>query len=179
MVKEKGFRTKEVIVSTTLLDAKKYSARSLIDLYGERWGIEVRFRDIKTTMEMGELKSRTPEMVRKEILMTAIAYNLVRSLINNALKDKPEIGYQRISFAGALAQVRQWLPQYKGQQSPGELRETMAAFYYSLIDCLVPDRPGRSEPRAKKRRSNKFKILNKKRNEMNVEKHRSKHKKLA
>ena len=178
-VQEKGFRTKEVTISTTLLDPEMYPTQSIIDLYAERWGIEVRFRDIKTTMQMGELKGRTPAMVRKEIVMTVIAYNLVRFLINKALKKGRNIHYTRISFAGCIAQIRQWLPKYNGILSPGELKKIMDAFYYSLIDCPVPDRPGRSEPRAKKRRDYKYKLLNKKRSVMNVEAHRSKYKKLA
>ena len=59
-VEEPGFRTKEVIIATTLLNLEQLSIQAIIDLYAERWGIEVRFRDIKTTMKMGALKGRTP-----------------------------------------------------------------------------------------------------------------------
>ena len=177
-VEEPGFRTKEVIIATTLLNFEQLSTQAIIDLYAERWGIEVRFRDIKTTMKMGALKGRTPLMVKKEIIMTAIAYNLTRFLINEALKKKPEISYKRVSFAGALYQIRQWMSRFEGEHSVTELHRLISAFYDSLIDCPVPERLGRNEPRARKQRS-KYKILNKKRSEMKVEPHRSKYKKIA
>ena len=159
-VEEPDFRTKEVIIATTLLNFEQLSTQAIIDLYAERWGIEVRFRDIKTTMKMGALKGRTPLMVKKEIIMTAIAYNLTRFLINEALKKKPEISYKRVSFAGALYQIRQWMSRFEGEHSVTELHRLISAFYDSLIDCPVPERLGRNEPRAKKQRS-KYKILNK------------------
>ena len=62
-----GFRV------TTLLDAEIYPASDIADLYFQRWGVELFFRDIKTTMGMDILRCKTPQMVRKEIRMHFIA----------------------------------------------------------------------------------------------------------
>ena len=42
------------------------------------WLIELRFRDIKTTMGMEVLRGKTADIVRKEIAMHLLAYNLIR-----------------------------------------------------------------------------------------------------
>jgi hypothetical protein len=174
-----GFRTKTVMLSTTLLNPELYPAEALAELYGRRWGIEVRFRDIKTTMEMNEMKGRSPYMVRLEIVMMGIAYNLSRALINKALEHDNKLMYERVSFAGTLSQIRQHLHNFDKELSIGEHSLMMKSFLHSLIDAPVPDRPGRSEPRAKKRRYKKYKIMNKKRAEMVVEPHRDKYRKTG
>jgi len=55
-----------------------------LGLYGERWEIELRFRDIKTTLEMEKLAVKTPEMAHKTLWIMMIAYNLVRSQMQEA-----------------------------------------------------------------------------------------------
>jgi len=177
LVEIDGYRTQKVTLSSTLLDSEIYTAEDLAELYEKRWGIEVRFRDIKTTMNMGELKGKTPEMVRKEIVMMAIGYNLIRSLINQALAQDNSITYERVSVAGTLSQIRQQIHNFKGL-APGELRLMRKLFLESLIDSPVPDRPGRSEPRAVKRRRRKYKLLTQKRSIMFVEAHRDKYRKI-
>ncbi len=69
-----------------LLDAKRYPAEQIADLYFKRWDVELFFRDIKTTMGMDILRCQTPVMIRKEILMHFIAYNCVRRLMKRQKK---------------------------------------------------------------------------------------------
>lgn len=85
---------------TTLLDAASYPAKELADLYFKRWDVELFFLDIKTTMGMDILRCKTPEMVRKEILMYFIAYNCIRRLMYEAAEEA-DIAVRRISFKGA------------------------------------------------------------------------------
>ena len=71
----RGFRNQNIIIVTTLLDAKRYSARQLTHLYGLRWqAAEVNLRHLKTTLKMEMLTAKTPEMVRKEIWSHLFAY---------------------------------------------------------------------------------------------------------
>lgn len=177
VVEVPGYRTKKVMLSTTLLDHKKYTKEHLAELYSKRWGIEVRFRDIKSTMDIRELKGRSPEMVRKEIIMVVIMYNLIRALIMRASNDN--VDPCKISFAGALAQIRLWSSCY--WQSENNIRRSSMNTYFnnSLTSFKLIDRPGRSEPRAKKRRNKVYKFLNKPRPEMIVEDKRVYQKKLA
>ena len=65
----------------TLLDHIKYLAEEITSLYAHRWEIELRFSDINTTMGMEMLRTRAPEMIKREILMYMIAYNVVRLLM--------------------------------------------------------------------------------------------------
>ncbi|QDT69422.1 Transposase DDE domain protein [Planctomycetes bacterium MalM25] len=74
-----GFRTKAMILVTTLLDPKRYSKEDLAELYRARWNQELDVRSIKTTMQMDVLRCKTPELVRKEAWTHLLAYNLIRS----------------------------------------------------------------------------------------------------
>ena len=80
-IRQQGFRTKEIIVVTTLLDAKTYTKAQLAKLYQLRWEVEVDLLIVKTTLGMDELRGKTPQMVRKEIYVHLIAYNLLRTLM--------------------------------------------------------------------------------------------------
>jgi Transposase DDE domain len=105
----KGFRDQFIIVVTTLLDAKRYSADQLTRLYGWRWhAAEVNLRHLKTTLKMEMLTAKTPEMVCKEIWTHLLAYNLLRTLMEQAA---PLLAYQRtrLSFQGARQQFNQLL----------------------------------------------------------------------
>ena len=87
-VAQKGFRTREVTLATTLLDAEVYTAEELASLYGRRWSVELHIRSLKTQMKMEHLRCQSPQMVRKEIHCHMIGYNLVRAaMLVSALKS--------------------------------------------------------------------------------------------
>jgi len=158
-----------------LLDAKAYPANELAEVYFQRWDVELFFRDIKTTMDMDVLRCKTPEMVRKEILMHMIVYNCIRALIAEAAKGTA-MKIRRISFKGSLQALRQWEP-YLNQTkiSRKEQNRFILLLYASIAESIVVERPGRSEPRAVKRRPKNHQLLNKPRHEMNPIPHRSKY----
>ena len=82
LIQQPGFRTKEIILVTTLIDPKRYSKTKLAELYQLRWhATEVNLRHLKTTLKMEMLAAKTPEMVQKEIWMHLLAYNLLRTLM--------------------------------------------------------------------------------------------------
>jgi IS4 transposase len=87
-VAQPGFRTTSFHIITTLLDAQEYPAEELAELYFQRWDVELFFRDIKTTMGMDILRCKTPDMVRKEIIMHLIVYNCIRCLMLEAAQKK-------------------------------------------------------------------------------------------
>ena len=92
-----GFRTKEVTLITTLLDSKIYSSSALARLYQLRWEVELDLRHLKTTLGMDILRSKTPEMVRKEIYAYLLAYNLLRTVMWSA-GTKAEVDPLRLSL---------------------------------------------------------------------------------
>ena len=102
-----AFRTKEVMLITTLTDAGKYPAEEIRKLYGERWQIELHFHQIKVLQQMDVLRCKTPDMIEKELQVHLVAYNLIRCFMQRAahVHHKP-LG--RISFKGAQDTVRQF-----------------------------------------------------------------------
>jgi hypothetical protein len=137
-VRTPGRRVRTVVLVTTLLDRRRYPARAVGRIYEQRWRVETNLAQLKTTMGMDILKSRTADGVRKEVLVFGLAYNLVRRVMR-AAADRQGVAVDRVSFVDAL----RWLRQSK----PGE----------GLPDLVVyPDRPGRFDPRVKKRRPKQY-----------------------
>ena len=173
-VDQAGFRVKSFYIVTTLLDPKLYPTDEIADLYFERWDVELFFRDIKTTMGMDILRCKTPEMIRKEILMHMIAYNCIRILIVHATTGT-ETNTRRISFKGSLQAVRQWEPHLNQGNTPSKKqRDLIRLLYESIAACIVIDRPGRSEPRAVKRRPKPYRLLTTQRHKMIILKYPAK-----
>ena len=160
-----GFRCKTITVATTLLDPVTYPAESLAALYRDRWGIELRFRDIKTTMGMEVLRGKTADIVRKEIHMHLLAYNLIRCLMWQAAAQHGR-ALHRLSFAGTvdrLNAVEPYLQLYDGSYRAEDLYALLLRW---IADDLVPHRPNRLEPRAVKRRPKQYDLLNRPRHQM-------------
>lgn len=80
----KGFRSKKLHLVTTLLDHKKYPSPDIAILYGLRWQCELDLRSIKAIMKMNRLRCKTPSMVRKEIWIHILAYNIIRTIMAQA-----------------------------------------------------------------------------------------------
>jgi len=169
-VVEPGFRTKEVVLVTTLTDKKKYPDEVIIALYGRRWQIELNLRDIKTTLGLDVLRCKTPELIAKEITMQAIAYNLVRGVMFKAAR-LAELPLYRLSFKGTVDTLRQWASLFERTDA-----KTARAWWEELLFALaadpVPLRPARSEPRAVKRRPKVYQKLTTIRDRMAVSKSR-------
>jgi hypothetical protein len=139
-VKPPGYRTRHVQLLTTLLDAKRYSSHALAELYGLRWQIETNLRHLKQTLGLDVLRSQTPAGVEKEIVMFVIVYNLVRSVML-AEADRRGIAPDRVSFI-----------------------DTLRALSWPILGAdppllINPLRPGRIEPRLRKRRPKKYSLL--------------------
>jgi hypothetical protein len=171
-VKQSGFRVSSFYIITTLLDDKLYPASEIADVYYQRWDVELFFRDIKTTMGMDILRCKTPEMIRKEILMYLIAYNCVRRLMIEAAAIK-SVPLRRISFKGCVQALRQWQPYLNhGKMKHDERTRLIRCLTESIAGNIVPERLGRSEPRAVKRRPKPYRLLTAPRHEMKEIQHR-------
>lgn len=164
-----GFRTQKLVLVTTLLDAALYSAKELGRIYFRRWAIELFFRDIKQALGMDVLRCRTPPMVEKEIVMHALAYNLIRALMQD-IAQSHDLAVSRLSFKGTMDALRQWQELFEGgQHHPRRVRHLRQMFYQTVAEDALPVRPDRSEPRAVKRRPKNFRLLTKPRAQMVVE----------
>ena len=172
-------KAKEMILASNLLDAEAYPAEDIAQLYCDRWNIELRLRDLKTTMGMEMLRTKTPEMARKEVAMFVIAYNALRLLMLRAsIKYNSELW--RISFQGSLQLIQTWSGQFRGLQHKPIVRASLVdRLLCQIAQRIVPSRPGRHEPRALKRRPKPFPLLTKPRAEYDEIQHRSRYRKAA
>ena len=133
-IAQPGYRVKTVTLTTTLLDPVRYPKAQLAEAYGLRWTIETCFDHIKTTLKMDVLHCETVRGIQKELHMYLLVYNLVRMVMLEAAQ-KQRVAPSQISFVDAL----RWL----ATPRPGkQLRELVT----------LPIRPGRIEPRVRKRR---------------------------
>jgi hypothetical protein len=136
-----GFRTRQITLVTTLLDAQIYRMADLAELYHQRWRVETSLAQLKTSMQMDVLHCKTVAGVLKELTVFAILYNLVR-LVMCQSATLQHLSVERISFLDAL----RWLSApHTGMP---------------LVALMVnPARPHRVEPRVKKRRPKPFPLM--------------------
>jgi len=136
------------ILVTTLLDHRKVSKAELSQLYGRRWNVELDLRNIKTTLGMDVLSCLTPQMVNKELWVYLLAYNLIRWLMAQAAHSAG-VSPRQLSFKHTVQIAIAWLSQPGRTRLDGELLRLVA-------QLRVVNRPGRIEPRARKRRPKSY-----------------------
>lgn len=142
---------------TTLTDAGQVSKQDLLALYHARWQVELDLRSIKTVMRMEVLRCKSPEMVKKEIAVHLLAYNLVRAVMAQAAF----LGHvlpRQLSFKAALQLIRAFEENLR-HAPQGRLALRSAYLLAGIAQLRLPHRPGRVEPRAVKRRSKPHSLL--------------------
>jgi hypothetical protein len=148
-VTQPGFRTRQVVLVTTLADAQLYPKEELAAAYRCRWHVELDLRAIKQVMGMDILRCKTPAMVRKELWMHLLAYNLVRTLMAEAA-TAAGVRPRELSFKGTLQTLNAFAAVWTLARRPGP------TLYPALLKAVathrVGDRPNRIEPRAVKRK---------------------------
>jgi hypothetical protein len=156
-VDQPGFRSRSIVIVTTLLDPVQTTKEDLAELYRARWNNELDLRSIKCTMQMDILRCKTTELVRKEVWTHMLAYNLIRTVMTQAA-SKHDIQPRSISFKGTLQTLEAFRPLIDFQSYRGQAFRLN--LYQELLDAVVQhrvaDRPNRFEPRYKKRRSKRF-----------------------
>ena len=167
-VEVKGFRPNEVTLVTTLLDPDEYSKAELAQLYEMRWDVEIDLRHLKTTMRMEHLPNKTPHMVRNELYMHLLAYNLVRTLMFQA-----GVTYQvtpiRLSFQATIQHLLNFSEELAHESESQKRQRIHKQLLYYVSKERLPTRPGRVEPRLKKRRPKIYGWLKKPRSQLKEE----------
>lgn len=162
-VEQPGFRTQSLVVVTTLLDAEKYRAEDLQELYHQRWLAELDIRAIKCTLGMDVLRCKSPEMVRREIWSCVLAYNLIRQALLAAAQQEDR-SPRKLSFTAAMQKIASsWLAVLTVKDSV--LSTLIEEHLRDMAQHKVGHRPDRIEPRAVKRRPKPHKLLTKPRDE--------------
>jgi hypothetical protein len=155
---QRGHRDEELVVTTTLLDPVAWPAAQIATLYLRRWRVEMNFDDLKTSQELAVLRCQSPDMILRELLMHAIAYNLIRRLMleSSLLLGAP---IERQSFKGTVDTLRAWR---ETLAAPGHASQREDVLLDMLLLCALdqlPHRPGRHQPRAVKRRPKSYQLL--------------------
>jgi len=156
-VRRRGFRTRALVVVTTLLDAGTYTAADLADLYRLRWHAELDLRSLKETLGMGVLRCHSPAMVRKEVWAHLLGYNLIRAVLAAAADD---LGAdpRELSFKAAVQAVSAFAERLR-EADRGTTAELCEWLLLMIGAPPVGDRPDRVEPRARKRRPKQYPLL--------------------
>jgi len=147
--RDKNNRSTQFKVVTTIL-AQSIAGKQIADLYERRWDGEVDIRSIKSTMQMDILRCKTPDMVHKEIWTHLLAYNLLRTVMAVAANEN-DIEPRQVSFKGAKQALTAFAPKIEAAQ-PEDRSRLIDAMLTTIAYHRVGDRPGRWEPRARKRR---------------------------
>jgi hypothetical protein len=157
VIEQKGFRTRRVLIATTLLDEGIWSDAKIAELYGHRWQIETCFNHLKTTMKMNVLRCKTLEGVKKELAIYLLAYNLIRLMMLGAAQTQ-NVSVWRISFID----VMRWL--------------AVKMIGLSGVDRFIvnPDRRGRCQLRVLRRRMKEYDLLTRPRREAEAQVERGK-----
>jgi putative transposase len=154
-VAQKGFRTRSLVVVTTLLDAEQYPPQEIALLYRRRWQAELHLRSLKIILQMDQLRCKTPERVRNEFWTHLLGYNLIRSVMAAAAFQSGRLPWA-ISFKGTLQTLYQFLPILLSTITS---EAWCAALLTAVAAHIVGNRPDRMEPRRVKRRPKPYDYL--------------------
>jgi hypothetical protein len=147
--RDKNNRVKQFKVVTTILDVS-IDGKQIGNLFERRWEGEVDIRSIKSTMQMDILRCKTPDMVHKEIWTHLLAYNLLRTVMAVAANEN-DTEPRKVSFKGAKQALTAFAPKIEAAR-PEDRARLIDAMLTTIAYHRVGDRPGRWEPRARKRR---------------------------
>jgi Transposase DDE domain len=144
---------------TSLLDATRYSALTLVTTYHERWEIENAIDEVDTHLraERPILRSQKPAGVVQEVSGILLAHYAVRKVMFQAAA---QIGVDpdRVSFVGALRLIRDALPELDAAPTDQARTRRYCVLLGDVGKALNPPRRSRSYPRVVKRKMSKFKL---------------------
>lgn len=164
-----GRRTRTIDVITTLTDADEFTKEEIAQLYGFRWNSELDIRSIKASLNLGHVRCKSPEMVRRELWMTILGYNLIRTTAAGAALVHGKQPRQ-ISFTSTCQYVlASWMMIASGLLHPTSLGDHCRMMLKQISECEVANRPGRIEPRVIKRRRHRYPLMQKHRTELKNE----------
>lgn len=156
-IDERGCRTREIVMATTLLDPRTYSREDVADLYHQRWHVELDLRSIKRALRMEPLLCKSPAMVHKELWAHFLGYNLARKAAAQAAWEH-DLKPRQISFAGTV----QTLEAFREALITSDCQQRALAYsrlFEAIATHIVGDRPNRVEPRRRKRRDDRYPML--------------------
>jgi len=180
---KKGFRTSTVTVVSSFTTVGEKSVGELAEYFARRWRVELYFDDTKTSGAMDVLRTKSPELICRELLMHMIAYNLVKAAAMagcaTANAKGAKAALDRVSYKGTADRIATWSATIWSAPGGRKAAEMVAHMHDTIGEDLVPERPGRREPRVVKRRAKNYQLMTKPRGEMVEIQHRNVYRKPA
>jgi len=170
VIEEPGRKQQPFVIVTTMLgetDSDDASKEEIASLYGFRWNVELDIRSIKSNMNLGFLRCKSPEMIHREFWVTILAYNLIRSTIALAASKHDRLPRQ-LSFTATCQFVLTTWNQLSLPMSQQERLSYCEQLLRSIAHCEVGKRPGRFEPRVVKRRRDQYRLMSQPRNQLRM-----------
>lgn len=172
MIIKPGRKQQPFVVVTTMTSIhgdNAVQAEDLAELFGFRWNAELDIRSIKTHMNLNHLRCKTPEMVRKEFWVTMLAYNAIRTTALGAAWVSG-LRPREVSFVSCCQFVLAAWDVVHSMLAPQRYGYCTSRMK-QIGKCLVARRPGRFEPRVRKKRGTNYNLMMQPREEL--------HKRLA
>jgi Transposase DDE domain len=156
VIEVREFKHKNKILVTTILDNEKFSKNKLGELYFQRWRVETDIGVLKTTMHMDVLRCKNPENIAREIGAHFVAYNFTRTLVARAARLKKSKKPREISYKSAIQIINAFKTKLANATCISECKKIIFQMMTLLVKEHIPNRPGRKEPRAVKRRPKSY-----------------------
>ena len=162
-----GRRVEALTVITTLTDPEAYPKEEIAALYGFRWNVELDIRNIKQTLGLDHVRCKTPDMVRRELWVTLLAYNLIRKVMATSAaihaKQPRHLGFT----LGCQTILSSWMLLSTGLCCHTRAMHTTLLAHIAAHE--VANRPGRIEPRVLKRRRHRYPLMKRPRDQLRAE----------
>lgn len=163
-IDQKGFRSRQHTIATTILETKVYSREWISSVYRSRWMVELDIRSIKCSLDMDIIRAKTPAMVRTEIWSCLLAYNLIRMKMLQCCAIHGDMP-RSLSFTTTM----QLLANNWALASANLTRALVELGKQAPRSETVGNRLDRVEPRANKRRPKLLALLTKPRHQARQE----------
>lgn len=144
LVCENPSRPSDLLYFWTSLDLP---AQQILEMYTLRWNIETDLRSLKRTVGLQQLRSKSPDLVEKELLLAVSAYNLVRAVMCLAAR-RAGVQPRQLSFSFVQTVVEAALPGLDSATSESEYGQRLERMLRYAAQGKLPNRSGkRSYPR--------------------------------
>lgn len=156
-------------ILTSMADPLRFPSDEIVDLYSQRWEIELGFREMKQTLLNSSytLRSNTPEIIEQELWGVLLGYNLLRYQMVEMSRNCPEIYPCEMSFTACTWAILGFINCVSADRS-GNIQKYLAELHASAPRYVLPHRrEARIYPRAIRLRSPKYPIRNKNASQLN------------
>jgi hypothetical protein len=154
-VQRKGYRDYSLTLCTTLLDPRLHPAEAIVELYLQRWNIEVDIRTLKAVHGLEHLTAKSPQIIIREMYSAILAFNCTRALMAQSGAPLYSLSHQRCTTR--LLDMACQMSQASTPMLPSLFRHLLRLMAEAKLDQY--DRP--PEPRAIVRNRRRFPYMTK------------------